>query len=491
MNKKIFAGLLFLISLIVLAGGCGGGGGSVTNNTDVDAALNGAWLSSNSGNATIASTNDDADELEEFTKAFGEIPEDVLQQYKEMQADKTEEFANVPVTRAMLFFENSNISKSSGTAKLTGLVIVSNDTIYLPIYFNGVELTTTRGSSNTWTATTANGGSLSITMDSEEKINLSGTISYLEYNCEFSTTIEKSQANSIDPEKILDGTWSLDGTQSGGCLAYSSEITAAAVPETASISFTKNSATNSWNVASSHILWVKTSNIENDDSLALLQKVNPAAESKLEKISDNIYKLTDTSGNENIIFFENTDQIFVIKNESEDNSIQTSVFLPLKKAEFDIETILNKTWTASEGNGGGWIHFDDISSIVETTDENELEFLKILQDISFSLTTASLKFSDATANDDGTISTTMNLTASFPITTEIFKTIFPSEYQAFEAAVNNATITMTQAGNSLKFEYDDDVYNASFISENELILSVETAQEGEGYGQFVMKFQAN
>ena len=106
MNKKIFIGLLFLISLIVLAGGCGGGhSGSVTNNTEVDAALNGAWLSSNSGNATIASTNDDADELEEFTKAFGEIPEDVLQQYKEMQADKTEEFVNVPVTRAMLFFE--------------------------------------------------------------------------------------------------------------------------------------------------------------------------------------------------------------------------------------------------------------------------------------------------------------------------------------------------------------------------------------------------
>ena len=496
MNKKIFIGLLFLISLMVLAGGCGGGhSGSATSETEVDAALKGAWLSSN-GSATIASTNEDSDDLEEFEAAFGEIPEEVLKKYREKyQAERTKTTVTAPVTRAMVFFENCDISKSSGTAKLTGVVIVSDDSLYLPIYFNGVTLSTTRGSDNTWTAATPNGGTLTIKMDSQEKMTLSGKVSYLDYNCEFSTTIEKGQSNPTDPEKILEGTWSLDGTQSGGVLVYGSEISAAAVPETASMSFEKNDTNNSLNVASSHVLRVKTSGTEDEDSTALLQKVNPASESTLTKVSDNVYKLKDASGSENIIFIENTDQIFVIKNENEDDSTQTSVFLPLKKTDWDIETLLNKNWSASENDGGGYIRIDDMSTLVDGATPEELEFLEILRYISLTLKSASFSFSGITQNEDGTITAKMNISAALLITSENLKPLLTDKLREIEIT-DSGSVIITKAGNSFTFEKKDDengsdIYNASFISENELALSVKSGEEGVGVVEFFIKFKAN
>ncbi len=486
MNKKIFIALLFLISLIVLAGGCGGGHSDlpVTGGTEVDAALSGAWTTKGSGTATLAGINTDSDELEQF-RAFGEIPDEVLKQYQEQQAKKAAKTITAPVTRAVAFFENSNISGTNGTLKLTAVFIVSDDSNYLPIVFNGVTLTTTSSGTNSWTAATPDGGTLTINMPSEEKINISGKISYLDYNCEFSTSIEKSQANPIDPAAILDGTWTLDGTQSGGCLAdSSSKVTAAVVPEVASIAFTKTN-----NISSSHISQVKNG-ADVDAVLSLFQSIKPSSEATLSQLDDNVYKLKDANGNETLIFIENSDEIFVIKNESEDNTVQATEFLPLKKVNLDIETALNKNWTASEGDGGGWIYFYDITKLVTTTDPTELEFLKLLEYVSFSLKTASLKFSGVTANDDGTITAKMNVSASLSIATEFLKTILPADKQV--APVDESgTVTMTKSGNSWHFENDGDIYNASFISDKELILSVYSLSENEGYGEFVIRFRAN
>ena len=495
MNKKIFIGFLFFISLLVLAGGCGGGhSGSIAGSTD----LQGAWTSSSNGTATIAGTNDDSDELEKFS-AFGEIPDDVLKQYQEKKAKETAKTITAPVTRAMALFEDCNISGNSGTVKFTAIIIVSNDSVYLPIFFNGVKLSMQNAGSNSWTAITPDNGTLSISMASNEKINLSGKVKYLDDDCEFSTVINKSTANPINAETILDGTWSLDGTQSGGYIADNSKkISAALVPEAASVSFSnisastseaKTSAATSPNMAFSLISQVKSSASAND-ILSLFQSVNPAVDVTLSKVYDNVYKLKDKKGNENIVFVENIDEIFVIKSESEDNTLEASVFLPLKKINFNLETVLNKNWTASEGNGGGWIHFDDITSLMTTNDPMELEFLKVLEDISFTLKNAALNFSGITANDDGTITATMNINASLPVTTELLKTLLPANEQVFNVN-ESGTVTMIKSGNSCQFENGGDIYKLTFISDNELILSVESSSEGEGYGEFIMRLNAN
>jgi len=381
----------------------------------------------------------------------------------------------------MALFEDCNLSGTSGTVKLTAVIIVSGDTTYLPIFFNGVKLSTQRNSTNSWTATTPDGGTLSINMSSEEKMNLSGKIKYLDYNCEFSTAIEKNEGNSINPETILEGTWSLDGTQSGGALSDGSKVFASVVPAMASMSFNKNqTSAMTLSAASSHISLVKNS-AGVDDLLSLLHSVKPASEAKLSQISDSVYKLTDSDGNESIIFVENTDEIFVIKNESEDNIVETSVFLPLKKADWDIETLLKKNWVASEGDGGGWI-------LINSNVLDEANASNIL--LSFTLKNASLNFSGVTVNDDGTITASMQVNASLPVNNEIFKTLL-TEAQRTMTVNESGTVTLTKSGNSCRFTNDGDIYNLSFISETELILSVETGKEGEGVGEFIIKFNAN
>ena len=339
---------------------------------------------------------------------------------------------------------------------------------------------------NSWTAAAPGGGTLSINMSSEEKINLSGKISYLDYNCEFSTAMEKNQANSIDPSAILDGTWTLDGTQSGGCLADISKVTAAVIPEAASIAFSVNNNAKAVNsVSSSKISRMKTSAAEN--SSAVFQSVKPSTEAELVYISENVYKLTDKSGNETLIFVENTDEIFVIKNESEDNTVQTTEFLPLKKVNLDIETALKKNWTASESDGGGWAHFN-AENFNLTTDPAELEFLKLLENISFTLKNAALNFSGVTANDDGTITASMNISASFTMSNELLDSLGMSE--TFSENTSEK-VTMTKSGNSWNFENDGDIYTASFVSDNKLILSIKTGGGSEGEGEFIIRFSAD
>ena len=474
MNKKFFIGLL-LISLIVLNGGCGGSSKNnfaapVTSTTNVNEAWKGAWTSLNNGTATITNTNAESDDLNAFIEAFGEIPADVLQEY---QQSKTDESVTIPVTRAMTIFENCNIAENNGTAKLTAIIILSDDSSYLPVFFNGVEISTQRNGTNEWTATIPDAGTLSVNMASEEKINLYGKIRYLDYDCEFNTVIDKNQSNSINPATILDGTWRLDGTQGGGYVASESNIIAAVKPEKVSIFF-KNTGEEKSAITSFYSLRMKTSSNEKEEN-SLFQSIYPAYEGTLTQIVDNVYKFKDTNGDENIIYVENTDEIFVFGNVSEDNSMQTCMFLPLKKASFDIEAALKKNWIASEGGGYMNINvpFDDDS-------------LKLLDTFSFTLENGTINFSDVTFNDDGTITSTVALDTTLAFTAkalEIFgeKTIPVSAESQF---------TMNHSGNFLQFEDNEGgTYKLSFISDNELFLYTKS-DDAQSSGEFAMRFTA-
>ena len=362
MNKKIFIGL-FVISLIVLAGGCGGSSHSVTGSTDVNAALSGTWTLSANGTASVTSTvSDDLSDMEALIAELEKLSADARTQYEDAKKKETPETVKVSVTKAMAFFEDCNVKDTNGSAKLTAVVILSSDSLCLPVFYNGVSISTQRNNTNEWTATTSAGDTLSITMSSEEKINLSGKINYLDYVCEYSTDMNKNATNSINPQTILDGTWNLSGAQAGGYLAVNSDISAAVIPEAVSICFKdtkEESSALTSNVTSFYSLYMKTSNTGSNDEAPVLRIVNPSASETLTKVSDSVYKFTTEDNGEGIVFVENTDEIFVFMAESEGNAGRACMFLPLKKANFDLEAAMKKTWKVSDG--GGYVKTDSFT----------------------------------------------------------------------------------------------------------------------------------
>ena len=83
--------------------------------------------------------------------------------------------------------------------------------------------------------------------------------------------------------------------------------------------------------------------------------------------------------------------------------------------------------------------------------------LKDIATISLTLKSSTLEFSDATWNDDGTITATMNIATSFSYTNDILHAIgFPEDDLAHN---ESGKVTITPFGNFLQFEYDGDIYN--------------------------------
>ena len=457
MNKKFFAGL-FIISLIVLAGGCGGSNGPLPGKTSLNSALSGAWSSSTNGTAAITSMNNESDDLETLIEAFGEIPDELLAEYEEAKKNAAVESADVPVTSAVAFFDDGSLDGSSGTPKLTAIVILSGDDLCLPLFYHDVAISTQSSNANEWTASTPDGGTLTINMASEETINLSGKVNYLDYVCEFSTVIEKNAANSINPQEILDGTWKLDDKQGGGYVAVNSNITASIIPEAVSMHFkdtqqTASSVTSS--VASFYSVYMKTANTESNEDASVWQTIYPAGSETLTQITDNVYKFTEDNS-EGILFVENTDEIFVFMTENGNSAWQTCMFIPLKKVAFDLESAMNKTWTVSDG--GGYSGTD-----------------------SFTLQAATLNFSDITANDDDTVTATVNINASFSETNNNASST-PYAY--------TSQSTLKRFGNflSVEDESDNTVYNLSFISDTEAFLAISGQNTGD---YFVLRFKAD
>ena len=232
-------------------------------------------------------------------------------------------------------------------------------------------------------------------------------------------------------------------------------------------------------------LQMKDSKLANNNDTSLLQNINPASEGYLTQLYDDVYKFTETNGNENIIFIENTDEIFMFRLENNNDSAKICMFLPLKKVSFDVESALNKTWRASKGNGGGYIyiHFDN------TNNDPVLETLNMLESFSFTLENAALNFSDVTLNNDNTITATMNIDTVFFMTNTMLEELgIAGETVPLSGSVQ---VTINDSSNFLQFVDDGTIYKISFISDNEVFLSIRVGQEGEGEGEFVIRFSAN
>ena len=470
MNKRFFA--LVLISVMLIAGGCGSSSHApITSTTDVNSALKGAWTSSTSGAATIADTTE-SEELEALIAAFG--IEDIPAEYTTAQDNEIE----APVTKAMAVFEDCNVAETSGTAKLTAIVILSGDNSFLPIVFNGVTLTTQRSDTNEWTATVLD-GTLTMKMSDEETMTLLGEgLKYLGYVCNFSTTIEKNPSNSMELNEILnDSSWSLDEAQGGGYLASGSEIIAAAAPEAVSIFFSGIDSQPSVN--SFYSLRTMTSSTESLDEASLLQSI-AQGKGTLTNICDDVYRFEGDDGIESIIFVENTDKILVFLLASEEN-YESCMFLPLTKETVDLKTALSTKWKATEGMGGGYANFND-------------EDLKDLGAFSFSLKSATLEFpgyANATVNNDGKITTKVALNTSLSFSNKILEDLGHSANEMAASITETSEVEMTRSGNFLEFTHDGDTYKLSFISNTEAFLSITPDPSEEITGEFVINFVAD
>ncbi|MBR1418089.1 MAG: hypothetical protein IJ576_03885 [Synergistaceae bacterium] len=478
--KKIF--LLLMLALAVTTVGCGG---SSHSSRKANTALTGAWISSSSstGTAKITSVNYDADELEEFTKLLGNIPEDVLKQYNEANKNKAES-VTVPVTNAMAVFE------SSGAAvKLTAIFVLSGDTEYLPLILQDVELSAAVSSlaehnrsintgANAWTADIP-GGTLTINnIGSGEKIKITGTVRYLDYDCEFETVIEKDTPNELDIQEVLNGTWTLNSAQAGGYNAA-----AASVPETVSLHFNFDSDLKG-SVTSFYSLNLKNSANNN----ALLQTINSGSDYTLTQIYGNLYQLKSSSSNskpiDGIIFIENIDEIFMFTAD-ENGGV---MFLPLKKVNIDLEAAMKKTWTAA--SGGGYLKCGGMDN---PDNDPAIEFIKELDTFSFILQDAELKLSNIKFNNAEAVTADSDISISFVLTNKTLDELLAAAGLANEAVTIYDTVHagMARSGNFLKFTDEDSIYNIVFISDTDAFLKISSTEDaGVDYGEFAIRLQA-
>ena len=501
MNKKIFIGFLFLISLLVLSGGCGSSNkGPITNSTNVNTTWNGAWVLSSVGTAEITSiSNSDDNDFYDITEAFGEISDDMLAQMSEedraiyekakQRADSEPVKVTASVTNVMAIFEDSDVSKDNGTAKMTAIFVLSSDDVsYIPILFNGVTMTTTRGQTNAWTAQYSSGDtelSMDITMPSNEEMNISGTIKYIGYNCEFSTAINKNaQASSIKPAEILDGVWKFESKDQGGGYIGSDSDIATVVPEDFFMVFNgtkEENSTLSSNIATASRMSIKSATVDD----AAFQYITPSSDVTITKIDGDLYKLTEGNGAESFVYVENTDVIYVFKADTENDNEKSYLYLPLKKISFDIAAAMGKTWTGVEG--GGYLHLDDPATYFNAGDDPFMQAVaEVLKDISFTHKSSALSFSDVTS-DDSTLTAKINFNASFAASCQGI-TGFGEDF-VFPAL--NEQYTFTKLGNILQYQNGNDILYISFISDTEALLSIETSEEGEGEAKFAITLSAN
>lgn len=503
MNRKTFAAfslILLLLSLVILSGGCGGssGGRSLQGSSDnsVNSKLNGAWTSTS---GTVS-----AQMITEDSIASYELPSDVLEQLRVnspdlyelyMNAKEDEEAETEPVTASITsviaLFEDSNISEDKGTAKLTGVILVSADTACVPILFNEVKLTTTRTDSNAWSASIPDGGTLNIVMNSDNSINLSGTLEYFAHEWEFSTVIKKNtySAPITGTSSVLEGVWKFDNTQVGGYAAQDSSMLSAVAPDDASLAFsTANDGTTM--VATAYYMQLQSSvSIFDEDYTAgsgsELKRIDTGS-GTLTEISGNICKFTAADGTESLIFIENTDKIFVFI----EGTDKTSTFLPMKRLQnFSITSAMGKNWTGSEGNGGGYLHIDNAENL-DTQDNTQALMSMIMSRMSFIVDSCSLKFTDVKDGTNGNITSVVNLASLFNLTSEFMKDLGVDNFNepvAFD--LENEQADFIRIGNVLYFDRtaengDNEAFYISFMSEKKALLVIESSTSNGYDGEF-------
>ena len=510
MNKKVFPSILLLLmlltSLVVLSGGCGGNGaldnsGNNNNNSaGVNSMMNGAWTSSNSGTAHITKLNADDNELpEEVLEQLKTFSQDAYALYQQSNSPKS---VSANISSAVVFFEDCNISEDTGSMKLTAAIMVNYEDYTLPVLLSGVNLTTIR-SGSTWTVSLPHyDGSLTLQAASDGNMTLSGAITYIDHEWEFSTVISKYTDEELleDPNEILEGTWEFDNDQTGAYISNTgmlSNIKPEDVDVSIAFGLENGSVTK---MAASYYLTLNSARdaLDNDSTDSSSEFMSITANSgTLTQVAGNLYKFTDEDGKGILIFIESSSRIYIFTSDSDSDSSsegESYMYLPMTKSSgFNLESAMKKSWSATAGNGGGYVHFTNLD-----TETDPLK--KALENLSFTLKNCSLSFSGVNINDDDTVTATVNFSSVFTLTSEFFAQFMPQNERDMDAiGFDSEKLTLDITGNilnlSIKENNDEDNLYISFISDSEALLTIEsksnTGDEYDGTAKFVTVLSAN
>ena len=346
-------------------------------------------------------------------------------------------------------------------------------------------------------------GSLTLAMTSEGSMTLSGTLTYIDHDWEFSTVINKNIGDELleSPSEILAGVWKFDNTQTGAYVS-STGMLSNITPEDIDVSLAFGSENNSaMSMAASYYVTLNSARtaLDNESNASSSKFMSIMTTSgALTQISGSLYKFTDENSQEALIFIEDSEKIYVFTSDCESDSESGSnstafMYLPMTKSSgFDIESLMGKSWSASGStSGGGYVHFTNLEN---STDPIK----KALANLSYILKSFSLSFSDVNMNNDSTVTAIVNLSSVFTLTSEAFKKILNQDDLDMDSLeINSEQHTLDVTGNILKLAMTDEeaLIYISFISESEALLTIEmkssTGDEYDGTAKFTALLTAN
>lgn len=310
-----------------MSGGCGGSSSSsfVDEYTpeDANASWTGAWVAS-SGSAAVRAESSD-------------YP--------------------LTIKNIAAVFDSCDVEDEQGTAHMTALIILDG-ALYLPVFFENLTLSTDRTGSASWTAQTPH-GTLSITMTDKGKAHFSGAITYFDYECEFSASVSKAEANAstLKPENMLDGTWGYNSGEAGG-YRYANGEMAALLPRYVTVCFndTDSSSTVATTAGYIEMPIFESGDAEAGDSM-FMHFEDTENHCRLENFYGSIYKMSNASnraGISSLIFIQSETQIYMLMSWLQPGG-QVNILLPLTKIEASdgnsIAEVLSRKWSATRGGG--------------------------------------------------------------------------------------------------------------------------------------------
>ena len=265
MTRTAYLAFVLVCACVFMSGGCGGSSSSsfVDDYTpeDANSSWTGAWVAS-SGSATVRAESSDY---------------------------------SLTIKNIAAVFDSCDVEDEQGTAHMTALIILDG-ALYLPVFFENLTLSTDRTGSASWTAQTPH-GTLSITMTDKGKAQFSGAITYFDYECEFSASVSKAEANAgtLKPENMLDGTWGYNAGEAGG-YRYANGEMAALLPRYVTVCFNDTDASSTVATTAGYIEMpiFESGDAESGDSM-FMHFEDTENHCRLENFYGSIYKMSNAS----------------------------------------------------------------------------------------------------------------------------------------------------------------------------------------------------
>ena len=324
-KAKYLVFLSLALCVLFMSGGCGGS--SHSDLMAVPEGVNAAWTG-------------------EWTASQGTAS---------AHAESVDRTLNVQNITAL--FYSCDVEDTEGTARMSALVILSGD-MYMPMFFQDLELSTDRTGEYSWTAQTPH-GTLYISLESEDRADFSGTINYLGYECEFNASVSKvkQSTTSFSLENMLDGTWRYDESRAGG-YRYSNGSMTALIPRYISMCFNDTTSSSTLTTSAGYIeMPLLTGESYDADDSMFFQFVNTEEPCTLQRFYGDLYAMNSAAsagGISTLFLMQSPTQMFMLMSWVQPDG-QLCILLPMTKVqeseESNIAGMLSRNWSATRGGG--------------------------------------------------------------------------------------------------------------------------------------------